>query len=498
LNTLKNSDWNTKIMTTPESSSAQTPLYDLVVIGSGPAGYVGAIRAAQLGLKTACIEKNSTLGGTCLNVGCIPSKALLDSSEHFYQAKTKFQKHGILVGDLKLDLAQMMKRKESVVKSLVTGIAGLFKKNKVQSLTGTGRLLASQPSAVGPEHLIEVTHPDGSQSTVRAKKVLLATGSVPAELPFLPFNGSTILSSTEALCLSEVPQHLVVIGGGVIGLELGSVWNRLGAQVTVVEYQDRICSIVDAQAGAELQKALTQQGLQFKCGTQCTGATPTETGLTVHLKDRATGNAFDLPCDRVLVATGRKPYSTGLGLENVGLTLAPQGTLPVDNHYQTAVPGIYAVGDLIVGPMLAHKAEEEAVAAVENMAGQFGHVNYTAIPNVIYTWPELASVGPTEEELKAKGVDYRVGTFPFLANGRAKAMEESQGFVKILADRKTDRLLGMHIVGPWASDLIAEGVSVIEFGGSAEDIARSCHAHPTLSEAVKEAALAVDKRTINF
>jgi dihydrolipoamide dehydrogenase len=467
--------------------------FDLVVIGSGPAGYVAAIRAAQLGLKTACIEKEKTFGGTCLNVGCIPSKALLDSSEQFHHAKTKLQKHGVLVGDVQLDLAQMMKRKETVVRQLVNGVAGLFKKNKIEAITGTGKLVAGP----GPERSVEIDN-NGQKRTISAKRVLLATGSVPTQLPFLPFDGKNVLSSTEALEINAVPKHLVVIGGGVIGLELGSVWLRLGAKVTIVEFQDRICSIVDKQIGAELHKALLKQGMEFKLATKCTGASQNGSGMTVHLEELQSGAKIQLECDKILVSTGRRPYSEGLGLEAVGLKTDKAGTLAVDAHYQTTVPGIYAVGDLIAGPMLAHKAEEEGIAAVELMTGQAGHVNYLAIPNVIYTWPELASVGQTEEELKIKGIDYKSGTFPFMANGRAKAMEESEGMVKILSDKKTDRLLGMHIVGPWASDLIAEGVTVMEFGGSAEDIARTCHAHPTLSEVVKEAALAVDKRQINM
>ena len=467
--------------------------FDLVVIGSGPAGYVAAIRAAQLGLKTACIEKGKTYGGTCLNVGCIPSKALLDSSEQYHNAKTKLHKHGVVVSEVKLDLAQMMKRKEAIVRQLVNGIAGLFKKNKIDGITGTARLLPGP----GPERLVEINH-DGAKRIVLASRVLLATGSIPTQLPFLPFDGKNILSSTEALAMTEVPKHLVVIGGGVIGLELGSVWLRLGAKVTIVEFQDRICSIVDKQIGTELHKALTKQGMEFKLATKCTGASENGNGMTVHLEELQSGTKIQLECDKILVSTGRRPYSEGLGLEDVGLKAEKSGILPVDAHYQTAVPGIYAVGDLIAGPMLAHKAEEEGIAAVELMTGQAGHVNYLAIPNVIYTWPELASVGQTEEQLKAKGVEYKSGTFPFMANARAKAMEESEGRVKILSDKKTDRLLGVHIVGPWASDLIAECVSVMEFGGSAEDIARTCHAHPTLSEVVKEAAMAVEKRQINM
>ena len=473
-----------------------TETYDLIVIGAGPAGYVAAIRAAQLGMKVACVDKRKTFGGTCLNVGCIPSKALLDSSEHYHYAKTKLSKHGIQVGEVQLDLSQMMKRKEAVVRQLVNGIAGLFKKNKVDGLYGRGKLLAPQ----GDLHQVEVQDEENpsKKTTYSTRKVLLATGSEPTALPFLPFDGKQVLSSTEALELNEVPKHLVVIGGGVIGLELGSVWHRLGAKVTVVEFQDRLCSVLDKQMSSELYKSLTKQGIEFRLATKCLGASPSGQWMVVQLEELATGAKSQLECDKILVATGRRPYSEGLGLENLKLKTDKAGRVEVDAHYQTAAKGIYAVGDLITGPMLAHKAEEEGIAAVEIMAGQAGHVNYEAIPNVIYTWPEVATVGYSEEELQAKGKEYKVGTFPFIANGRAKAMEETEGLVKIISDKKTDRLLGMHIIGPWASDLIAEGVSVLEFGGSAEDIARSCHAHPTLSEVVKEAALAVDKRQIHL
>ncbi len=467
--------------------------FDLIVVGGGPAGYVAAIRAAQLGMKVVCVDKRSTFGGTCLNVGCIPSKALLDSSEKFHAAQTQFQKHGISLGEVKLDLAQMMKRKDGVVRQLVNGIAGLLKKNKVEAISGLGRFLRSE----GDLRRVEVETSSGKR-LLEAPKVLIATGSEPSSLPFLPFDGKTVLSSTEALELTEVPKHLVVIGGGVIGLEMGSVWLRLGAKVTVVEFQDRICPGVDQQVGKELFKALQKQGMNFRLATKCKGASQNVNWMVVQLEELATGNQSQLECDKILVATGRRPYTSGLGLDAVGLTVDQAGRIPVDAHYQTSATGIFAIGDVIQGPMLAHKAEEEGVAAVEMMAGQAGHVNYLAIPNVIYTWPELASVGYTEEELQAKGIAYKVGTFPFMANGRAKAMEETDGLVKILADHKTDRLLGMHVVGPWASDLISEGTTVIEFGGSAEDIARTCHAHPTLSEVVKEAALAVDKRQIHL
>jgi dihydrolipoamide dehydrogenase len=467
--------------------------YDLVVIGSGPAGYVAAIRAAQLGFKTACIEKWKTLGGTCLNVGCIPSKALLESSEHYHYAKTKFQKHGIALGSVALDLGQMMSRKDGIVRQLTNGIAGLFKKNKIDSYVGHGKLAPG----TGPERQVEV-HGEAGKQILNARKVLIATGSIPTSLPGLAFDGKRIISSTEALALKEVPKHMVVVGGGVIGLELGSVWLRLGAKVTVIEFQDRILPPSDKQTAAELYKSLVKQGMEFKLASKVIGAEPAGNGMSLTAVELANGNKFRVECDYILVAVGRKPYTEGLGLEELGVKMDKRGFIETDAHFQTNVPGVYAVGDCITGPMLAHKAEEEAIAAVENMAGQAGHVNYEAIPNVVYTWPELASVGYTEEELNTKGVEYKSGSFPFMANARAKTMEENEGFVKVLADAKSDRVLGVHIVGPRASDMIPEAVSVMEFGGSAEDIARTCHAHPTLSEIVKEAALDVDKRKINL
>lgn len=467
--------------------------FDLIVIGGGPAGYTGAIRAAQLGLKTVCIEKDKALGGTCLNVGCIPSKAMLESSEHFHQAKTKFSKHGILLSELKLDLGAMLKRKEAVVRQLTNGVAGLFKKNKVEWAQGHGKFVSKD----GQSFVVEAKGEAGTR-TLSAPRVLLATGSEPTALPFLPFDEKRVVSSTGALTLSEVPKHLVVIGGGVIGLELGSVWLRLGARVTVIEFQDKILGMIDQQVAAELYKALQKQGMEFKLGTKCLGARSEGSGMIVQTEEIATGTKSQIECDTILVATGRRPYSAGLGLENVGLSVNKFGRVDIDQQFETPVQGIYAVGDLVDGPMLAHKAEEEAVSAVEIMSGQFGHVNYDAIPNVIYTWPELASVGASEEELKQRGIEYKIGTMPFMANGRAKTMDETEGLVKIVSDAKTDRVLGVHIVGPRASDLIPEAVTVIEFGGTSEDIARTCHAHPTLSETVKEAALDVAKRRINL
>jgi dihydrolipoamide dehydrogenase len=468
--------------------------FDLIVIGGGPAGYIAAIRAAQLGFKTACVEKDKTLGGTCLNVGCIPSKAMLESSEHYHQAKTKFSKHGIMISDLKLDLGAMHKRREGIVRQLTGGIAGLFKKHKIEWIKGHGTIQGGN-AAEG----FKVDVQGEANASLIGKRVLICTGSAPAQLPFLPFDEKRVLSSTGALEIPEVPKHLVVIGGGVIGLELGSVWARLGARVTVIEFQDHILGPTDRQISNELYKSLQKQGLEFKLAHKCLGSEAAKNGLLIQIEEIATGTKSQIECDYVLVATGRKPYTQNLGLDKLGIELDKLGRIPVDLHnYQTKVPGLFAAGDVIEGPMLAHKAEEEAVAAVELMAGVAGHVNYEAVPNVVYTWPEIATVGATEDELKAKGIAYKAGTFPFLANARAKTMDESEGLVKVLADARTDRVLGVHIVGPRASDMIAEAVSVMEFGGSAEDIARTCHAHPTLSESLKEAALAVDKRQLNL
>ncbi|MEW6055551.1 MAG: dihydrolipoyl dehydrogenase [Bdellovibrionota bacterium] len=463
--------------------------FDLIVIGAGPGGYVAAIRAAQLGMKVACVEKDKTLGGTCLNIGCIPSKALLDSSEHFAHVKGKLSRHGIVVKDVGLDLGVMLKRKDQVVSGLTQGIAGLFKKNKIVHAHGMGKLVSSTE--------VEVTKADGSKEKLSAKNIILATGSEPTPLPSAPFDGKRVVSSTEALSFSEIPARLIVVGGGAIGLEMGSVWSRLGSKVTVVEFQDRIVPFADRQASQELLKVLTRQGLEFKLSTKVTQAKVSGKAVQVEVED-ASGKKDKLEAEYVLVAIGRRPFSQNLGLKEIGIPQDKAGRVEVDAHFRTKVPNIYAIGDLIRGPMLAHKAEDEGIAAAEIIAGQHGHVNYEAIPNIVYTWPELASVGLNEDECKAKGLTYKVGTFPFIANGRAKAMDEVEGFVKVIADSKTDRLLGMHIVGPRASDMIAEAVMVMEFGGSAEDIARSTHAHPTLAEVVKEAALAVDKRQIHM
>ncbi len=464
--------------------------FDVLVIGAGPGGYTAAIRAAQLGMKVACVDKRASLGGTCLNIGCIPSKALLDSSELFAQARTHFSRHGIKAGDVALDLAAMLGRKDKVVKGLTDGIAFLFKKNNITTIHGSARL-------TGPG-VVSVNGPGGeAEKRVEAKAILLATGSEPTPLPPVPFDGRHVVSSTEALAFDKVPQHLIVVGAGFIGLELGSVWTRLGAKVTVVEFLPRIVPTADGEIAALLQRSLAKQGLTFHLDTKVTGASTR--GDEVRVTATSQGKDVEFKGDRVLVAVGRRPYAAGLGLKEAGVQFDKKsGRVPVDENFQTNVPGVYAIGDLIQGPMLAHKAEEEAVAFAERLAGQKTEVNYDTVPGVVYTWPEAAMVGQTEEQLKDGGREYRVGKFPFSASARARCMDESEGLVKILADRKTDRLLGVHILGPRASELIAEAVSVMEFGGSAEDIARTCHAHPTLSESVREAALAVDGRSLNL
>ena len=458
--------------------------YDVIVIGAGPGGYVCAIRAAQLGLKTACVEKRATLGGTCLNVGCIPSKALLQSSEEFDHTRHALADHGVLVDGIKLDLARMQARKGEVVSANVKGVEFLFRKNKVTWLQGTGRIAA--PGTV------EV---DGT--SYDAKHIVIATGSESMPLPGVVVDEKQIVTSTGGLELDTVPGHLVVIGGGYIGLELGSVWRRLGAQVTVVEFLPRIVPTMDAEIARNFQRILTKQGLQFRLGTKVTGARTGNGGVTLTLEPAKGGASEELKTDVVLLSIGRRPYTEGLGLAEIGVELDERARIKTDAHYATSVPGIYAIGDAIIGPMLAHKAQEEGVALAERLAGQAGHVNYGVIPGVVYTWPEVAAVGQTEEELKAAGVAYNVGKFPFTANGRARAMGETEGFVKLLADKATDRLLGAHIIGPDAGTLIAELATAMEFGASAEDVARTCHAHPTLSEAVKEAALAVEGRAIH-
>ena len=463
------------------------PTFDLVVIGSGPGGYVAAIRAAQLGMKTAIVEKAPTLGGTCLNVGCIPSKALLESSELYEETKKEFARHGIQVGDVRVDLAQMLKRKDDIVRQLTGGVAFLMKKNAVEVLPGTARLS-------GPG---EVTVSGASgERTVTARRVLIATGSVVVSLPGIELDGVRVVTSTEALSFPETPRHLVIIGAGVIGLELGSVWRRLGAQVTVVEYLERILPGMDAEVASTAKKLFERQGMKFVLGAKVTSAKAEGDRAVVTFTDKQ-GETKSLEGDRCLVAVGRRPYPDGLGTKELGVAHDAKGRIEVDAHFQTNVPGLYAIGDVIAGPMLAHKASEEGVAAVERMAGLAAHVTYEAIPNVVYTAPEIASVGQTEEELQRAQIAYRKGSFPFAPLGRAKALGHPDGFVKLLADAKTDRLLGAHIIGWHAGDLIAELAVAMEFGASAEDLARSSHAHPTLAEAIKEAALAVDGRALH-
>ncbi|MCU0705125.1 MAG: dihydrolipoyl dehydrogenase [Fimbriiglobus sp.] len=467
--------------------------FDLIVIGAGPGGYVAAIRAAQLGKKVACVEKrpNKALGGTCLNVGCIPSKALLDSSELYEVTRHKLAKHGIKVNGVSLDVPEMQRRKDGVVKSLTDGISFLFKKNKVTPFYGSGKLTA--PGKV------EVMAVDGTKTQLEGDNVLLATGSESTELPFLKFDGKNVVSSTEALAFDNVPKHLIIVGGGYIGLELGSVWRRLGSEVTVIEFLPRILTIADGEVATQVHKILVKQGFTFHMETKVTGATvqpgvlgTSNVTVTAQQKD---GTEIKVTGDKVLVAVGRRPFTAGLGLDEAGVTYDKKtGKIPVDKQFKTNVPGVYAIGDLIDGPMLAHKASEEGVAFAEMLAGHKPHLNYDCIPSAIYIWPEVASVGLTEEQVqatgRAKGDGYKVGKFPFVASGRAKAMDDTDGFVKVITDAKTDRLLGVHILGPRASDLIAEAVAVMEYKGSAEDIARMVHGHPSLTESVGEAARA--------
>jgi dihydrolipoamide dehydrogenase len=459
--------------------------YDLIVIGGGPGGYVAAIRAAQLGMKVACVEMRGTLGGTCLNVGCIPSKALLTSSEKYVEAKEHMAVHGVRVDKVSLDLVAMMGHKDKVVKDNTSGIEYLFKKNKVDWLKGKGKI-----AGVGK---IDV---DGKSYTT--KNILIATGSESMPLPGVNPDEKRIVTSTGALTLNPVPKSMVVIGGGYIGLEMGSVWQRLGTQVTIVEFLDRILPGMDGEISKAMQKILSKQGMQFKLGTKVTSARTEGNQVTLALEPAAGGNAEKMQADIVLLSIGRRPFTDGLGLEQAGVKLDDRKRVVVDKHFETNVKGIYAIGDVIAGAMLAHKAEEEGSVCAEIMAGQSGHINYDAIPGVVYTWPEAASVGQTEEQLKKAGVNYKAGKFPFSANGRARAMADTEGFVKILADATTDRVLGAHIIGPDAGTMIAELALAIEFGASSEDIARTSHAHPTLNEAVKEAALAVDGRPIHI
>jgi len=464
--------------------------YDLVVIGTGPGGYVCAIRAAQLGLKVAVVEKRKTHGGTCLNVGCIPSKALLHASEMFDEAGHTFEKLGVVVGKPKLDLKAMMAHKQETIDANVNGVAFLFKKNKIEAFHGT----ASIPAA----GKVVVTAEDGKTQELEAKNIVIATGSESAPLPGVTIDEKTVVTSTGALEIGSVPKELVVVGAGVIGLEIGSVWGRLGAKVTVVEYLDRILPGMDGEVAKQFQRILEKQGFTFQLSSKVTKVDVAKKGgATITVEPAAGGEAKTIEADIVLVAIGRRPNTDGLGLDKAGVA-TDRGRVVIDDHFKTNVPGIYAIGDVVRGPMLAHKAEDEGVAVAEIIAGKHGHVNYDAIPGIVYTAPEVASIGKTEEELKAAGVAYKVGRFPFTANGRARAIRHTDGFVKFLADAATDRVLGCHIIGPHAGDLIAEVTVLMEFGGSSEDLARTCHAHPTLAEAVKEAALAVDKRPIHM
>jgi dihydrolipoamide dehydrogenase len=465
--------------------------FDLVVIGAGPGGYVAAIRAAQLGMKVAVVEKRATFGGTCLNVGCIPSKALLQSTHLFEQAGHDLGTHGIVLGPPKLDLVQMMKRKGEVVDATTKGVAFLFRKNKISSFQGTGRIEKAGSVAVLDE--------DGAvKDTLSTRNILIAAGSEVTPLPGVAVDEKKLVSSTGALELSEVPRHLVVVGAGIIGLELGSVWRRLGSEVTVVEFLDRITPGVDDEIAKQLQRALTRQGLKFKLGSKVTKAETTGAGVALTVEPAKGGAAEILTADIVLVCIGRRPFAAGLGLDKAGVKLTDHGRIAVDAHFQTSVPGIYAIGDVIDGPMLAHKASEDGIACVETIAGQKGHVNWDLVPSVIYTQPEVAWVGKTEEQLKAAGVAYKVGKYPFTADPRSRANGATEGFVKVLADKATDQVLGVHVIGAEAGTMIAEAGIAMEFSASAEDIGRVCHAHPTVNEAMKEAALAAWEKPIHL
>jgi dihydrolipoamide dehydrogenase len=464
--------------------------FDLVVIGGGPGGYVCAIRAAQLGLKTACIESRGALGGTCLNVGCIPSKSLLNLSENYRKAKKDFNQQGIEIDGIKLNIEKMMSNKNKSIQVLTKGVEFLFKKNKVTYLKGKGVVFSRND--------IVVYGNNNSRTNIKAKNIVIATGSEVAPIPGIEIDEKNVVSSTGALSFDKVPKKLAVIGGGYIGLEMGSVWSRLGSDVTVIEYLDFITPGMDREVSNEFQKILTKQGIKFKMGSKVNAVSSKGSSVTINYTDIKNSREEKIEVDKVLVAVGRKPYTEGLNLSKVGVKLDDKGRIEVNNKLQTSVGNIYAIGDVIKGPMLAHKAEEEGIAVAEILAGQAGHVNYDVIPGVVYTSPEVATVGKTEEQLKNENLSYKVGKFPFLANSRAKVNNETDGFVKILADSKTDKVLGVHIIGPHCGDMIAEMALAMEFGASAEDIARTCHAHPTHTEAIKEAALAVDKRPIHF
>jgi len=464
--------------------------FDLVVIGGGPGGYVCAIRAAQLGLKTACVESRGALGGTCLNVGCIPSKSLLNLSENYYKAKKNFNQQGIEIDGIKLNIEKMMSNKNKSIQVLTKGVEFLFKKNKVSYFKGKG--------VVSSKNDIIIFGSNNSRTNIKTKNIVIATGSEVASLPGIEIDEKNVVSSTGALSFEKVPKKLAVIGGGYIGLEMGSVWSRLGADVTVIEYLDHITPGMDREVSNEFQKILTKQGIKFKMGSKVNSVGSKENSVTISYTDIKNSKEEKIEVDKVLVSVGRKPYTEGLNLHKIGVKLDNKGRVEVNDKLQTSIKNIYAIGDVIKGPMLAHKAEEEGIAVAEILAGQAGHVNYNVIPGVVYTSPEVATVGKTEEQLKDENKGYKIGKFPFLANSRAKVNNETDGFVKILADSKTDKVLGVHIIGPDCGDMIAEMALAMEFGASAEDIARTCHAHPTHTEAIKEAALAVDKRPIHF
>jgi dihydrolipoamide dehydrogenase len=460
--------------------------FDVTVIGSGPGGYVCAIRLAQLGLKTACIESRSTLGGTCLNIGCIPSKSLLNLSEKFHNAKN-LKKIGIETGEIKLNLSKMMENKDKVVTTLTKGVEFLFKKNKISYFKGIGSFKNSNEISIVK---------DGKETTITTGNTIISTGSEPASLPGINFDEEKILSSTGALSISSLPKKMIVVGGGYIGLEMGSVWSRLGTEVQVIEFLENITPGMDKEISNEFMKILKKQGMKFNLNTKVEKVTKKNNGVVIEISNK-NGDKNKLEADVVLISVGRKPFTSNLNLENIGVELDKKGRVKVNKNFQTNVKNIYAIGDVIEGPMLAHKAEEEGIAVAELIAGQSGHVNYDVIPGVVYTSPEVASVGKTEEQLKEKGISYKIGKFPFAANSRAKAIDDPEGFVKILADSVTDKVLGVHIIGPHAGEMIAEMSVAMEFGASSEDIARTCHAHPTFSEAIKEAALSVDKRQIH-
>ena len=463
--------------------------FDLIVIGGGPGGYVCAIRAAQLGLKTACVESRGALGGTCLNVGCIPSKSLLNLSENFHKAKTDFNKQGIEISGIKLNIEKMMSNKNKSIQVLTKGVEFLFKKNKVTYIKGKGVIFSKNNVVV---------YDNNKKSSFNSKNIVIATGSAVASLPGIEIDEKNIISSTGALSLNKVPKKLAIIGGGYIGLEMGSVWSRLGSEVTVIEYLDYITPGMDREVSNEFQKILTKQGIKFKMSSKVNSVKKNINGVTINYTDIKNSKDETLEFDKVLVSVGRKPYTEGLNLTKIGVKKDKKGRIEVNEKLQTSIKNIYAIGDVIKGPMLAHKAEEEGIAVAEILAGQAGHVNYNVIPGVVYTSPEVATVGKTEEQLKEEKKSYKVGKFPFMANSRAKVNNQTEGFVKILADSKTDKVLGVHIIGPHCGDMIAEMALAMEFGASAEDIARTCHAHPTHTEAIKEAALAVDKRPIHF